>query len=200
MITSDVHILKTMKWMKDLHVVVKKTRQQPIPRVNNWWTDWQNRTLSVARKAAVCVTSDIYPSLYPVEGFPPMADSWLPLLHLEEFPNNHDHSQPFILKYQRCLIDFRTIYNMWSLLWSENKWDLGNVQRFIGSLRWADRFTIHYRWFFLYSCTRFTDIHTYSNQSWGDLLLSHSLPLSPVDIQMWTFNAGTNPSTATITN
>lgn len=91
---------------------------------------------------------DIYPSLYPVEGFPPVADSWLPLLHLEEFPNNHDHSQPFILKYQRCLIDFRTIHNMWSLLWSENKWDLGNVQRFIGSLLWADLFTIHYRWFF----------------------------------------------------
>lgn len=87
---------------------------------------------------------DIYPSLYPVEGFPPVADSWLPLLHLEEFPNNHDHSQPFILKYQRCLIDFRTIHNIWSLLWSENKWDLGNVQRFIGSLLWADLFTIHY--------------------------------------------------------
>lgn len=178
-ILSELHTIKlpenSMTWSHQMfHISWKqwsewktyscqKTRQQPIPRVNNWWTDRQNRTLSVSRKAAVRVTSDIYPSLYPVKGFPPMADSWLPLLHLEEFPNNHDHSQPFILKYQRCLIDFCTIHNMWSLLWSENKWDLGNVQRFIASLWWADLFTIHYRWFFysvLYSCTRFTDIHT----------------------------------------
>lgn len=158
------HILKTMKWMKDLQL--SKTQTTANPRINNWWTDRQNRTLSVARKRSCGLRDlgDIYPSVYPVEGFPPVADSWLPLLHLEEFPNNHDHSQPFILKYQRCLIDFRTIHNIWSLLWSENKWDLGNVQRFIGSLLWADLFTIHYRWFFysvLYSCTRFTDIiHT----------------------------------------
>lgn len=166
MIISDVSHLENNEVNERLNYSCQKPRQQPIPRINNWWTHRQNRTLSVARKRSCGLRDlgDIYPSVYPVEGFPPVADSWLPLLHLEEFPNNHDHSQPFILKYQRCLIDFRTIHNMWSLLWSENKWDLGNVQRFIGSLLWADLFTIHYRWFFysvLYSCTRFTDIiHT----------------------------------------
>lgn len=133
------------------------------------------------------MTSDIYPSLYPVKGFPPMADSWLPLLHLEEFPNNHDHSQPFILKYQRCLIDFCTIHNMWSLLWSENKWDLGNVQRFIASLWWADVFTIHYRWFFysvLYSCTRFTDLPNQTSR--GEIFCNHTPCLS----HLLTFKCG----------
>lgn len=104
---------------------------------------------------------DIYPSLYPVEGFPPVDDSWLPLLHLEEFPNNHDHSQPFILKYQRCLIDFRTIHNMWSLLWSENKWDLGNVQRWLSPV--SRPFYNTLQMVFLFSTLQLYKVHRYTH-------------------------------------
>lgn len=132
---------------------------------------------------------DIYPSVYPVEGFPPVADSWLPLLHLEEFPNNHDHSQPFILKYQRCLIDFRTIHNMWSLLWSENKWDLGNVQRFIGSLLWADLFIIHYTDGFsiqYFTVVQGSQIYTPNQTGRGGIFCNHTPCLS----HLLTFKCG----------